>query len=61
MFKLLAKGITTKEAAFQLEMMPKTAHAHKANLFKKLNITTQKELLRLALLKHVISVEDLTM
>jgi len=60
-FKLLAKGHSIKETAFQLDMRPKTAHVHKANLFSKLGINSQQELLKLALVKNVITVEDLTM
>jgi len=60
-FKLLAKGLSIKETAFQLDMQPKTAHVHKANLFNKLGINNQQELLKLALVKNVITVEDLTM
>ncbi|WP_448567352.1 response regulator [Thalassotalea ganghwensis] len=59
-FKLLAKGLTIKETAYQLEMQPKTAHVHKANIYSKLGVNTHQELLKLALVKNVLTVEELT-
>ena len=59
-FKLLAKGLTIKETAYQLEMQPKTAHVHKANLYSKLGVNTQQELLKVALVKNAITIEELT-
>lgn len=59
-FTLLAKGFSTKECAFKLDMKASTAHAHKGNLFKKLRISSHRELLKLALVERVLTVEDLT-
>ena len=59
-FKLLAKSIIIKETAYQLDMQPKTAHVHKANFYSKLGVNTNQELLKIALIKNVLTVEELT-
>lgn len=60
-FELLAKGFSVKEVAFQLAMQPSTAHVHKANVFSKLKVSSQRELLKLALVQQVLTVDDLTL
>jgi len=57
---LLAKGLNAKQIAQQLEIMPKTAHVHKANIYSKLNVTTSFELLKIAIDAGVIKLDELT-
>ena len=56
---LLALGLKPKNVAQQLEITPKTALVHRANIFKKLNISNQFELTKLALKEGLLSVEEL--
>ena len=58
-FKLLAGSISIKRIAKILQMQPKTVHAHKANLSKKLNIQSSEEIRKTALQYNLISLEDL--
>ena len=57
---LLAKGFNAKQIAQKLEIMPKTAHVHKANIYSKLNVTTSFELLKIAIDAGVIQLDELT-
>ena len=58
-FKYLAMGHSIKKVAAILDIMPKTVHCHKANLFNKLNIRDYPELLRLAIQYQIIDASDL--
>jgi DNA-binding CsgD family transcriptional regulator len=42
--RLVAGGATSKEAAAQLFVSPRTVHAHLRNIFKKLGITSRRQL-----------------
>lgn len=56
---LLAQSKAIKTIAAILDMQPKTVHAHKANITKKLNLTSIEEMRKIALKHHLISVDDL--
>ncbi|HCK91336.1 MAG TPA: DNA-binding response regulator [Gammaproteobacteria bacterium] len=58
-FLLLAKGKLVKEVAKELDIMTKTAHSHRRNIFEKLNCTSSFELTQLALRTGLIESEDL--
>ena len=58
-FPLLAKGFNAKQIAQQLNIMPKTAHVHRANILKKLAIENQFDLLKLAVSSGIITYEEL--
>jgi len=58
-FTLLAKGLSIKSVALELNIQPKTVHAHKSNLFSKLEIKNQVELLQLALSQNILCLDDL--
>lgn len=58
-FPLLAKGKCAKEIAQELAIMPKTAHVHRANIYKKLAVSNNFELLKIAVSSGVISFEEL--
>ncbi|WP_397473953.1 response regulator transcription factor [Pusillimonas sp.] len=49
--KKLLCGLTSKEIARQLEISPKTVDVHRANVIRKMGVTTSTELVRL-LSKH---------
>lgn len=53
-FRLLAEGKTSKQVAARLLITPKTADSHKANIYRKLEISDPMELLRLAARMNVI-------
>lgn len=55
----LAKGINIKTIAYDLGVQNKTIHAHRSNIFKKLNISTMKELVKASFKSHLISFDDL--
>lgn len=57
--RLLAQGLETKEIAYKLDIADKTAHAHKANIFMKLGLRSRKGILQYALLKSLITVDDI--
>lgn len=57
---LFAKGMNAKQVAQVLNMMPKTAHVHKANIYSKLNVTTSFELLKVAIEIGAIQLDELT-
>jgi len=58
-FPLLAKGFNAKQIAQHLDIMPKTAHVHRANILKKLAIKNQFDLLKLAVSSGIITYEEL--
>lgn len=46
--RLLAEGYSNKEIARRLHVSPSTIHSHRTNLMRKLNISTQHELIKYA-------------
>jgi two-component system uhpT operon response regulator UhpA len=58
-FLLLAKGKLVKDVAKELNIMPKTAHSHRRNIFEKLKCTRSFELTQLALRHNLIAHHDL--
>ncbi|MEZ7196043.1 response regulator [Pseudodesulfovibrio karagichevae] len=55
-FKLLADGLSVKEAAARLHISPKTVETHKYNLMEKLDVGTIPDLTKLAIRHGLISV-----
>lgn len=47
--KLVAEGLSSKEIAASLDISPRTAETHRANLMSKLNVGSVAELVRLAI------------
>ena len=47
--KLVAEGLSSKEIAADLNISPRTAETHRANLMNKLNVGSVAELVRLAI------------
>jgi two-component system response regulator NreC len=57
-FKLLAEGKTSREIANYLTISLKTAMTHRANIMEKLRIHSRAQLIRYAIRKSVIPVEE---
>lgn len=57
-FKLLAEGKTSREISTYLTISLKTAMTHRSNIMEKLNIHSRAELIRYAIRKAVIPVEE---
>jgi DNA-binding NarL/FixJ family response regulator len=55
-FRLLADGLSVKEAAASLNISPKTVETHKYNLMEKLEVGTIPDLTKLAIRHGLISV-----
>jgi two-component system response regulator NreC len=56
--KVLAEGYTVKKAAEILDLSPKTVDTHKANLMRKINIHHRADLIKYALRKKIISLQE---
>jgi two-component system uhpT operon response regulator UhpA len=56
---LLAKGLNAKQIAQHLNIMPKTAHVHRANIYKKLVLNNSYDLLKVAISAGLISLDEL--
>jgi two-component system, NarL family, response regulator NreC len=54
---LAAQGLTSKEVARRLDVSPRTAESHRANLMKKLGLKGQTDLVRYALNRGLLSRE----
>ncbi|CAM3720040.1 response regulator transcription factor [Pseudoalteromonas maricaloris] len=58
-FKLLAQGFNAKQVSQVIDIMPKTAHVHRASIMNKLNLTSQIQVTKLALEKGVILIDEI--
>lgn len=56
--KLAAEGLTNNEIAERLFISPRTAETHRANLMKKLNLGNHTELIRYAIRRGVLPLEE---
>jgi len=56
--KLFAEGDTAKKVAALLKLSPKTIDVHKANLMRRINIHNRTELIKYALRKKIISLQE---
>lgn len=55
---LVAEGYTNAEIAIRLSISPLTAMTHRANMMRKLNLHTQVDLIRYALQRGILPLED---
>ncbi len=55
---LAAAGHTSVETGALLSISPRTAEAHRSNLMRKLGLRSQADLIRYALQRGIISIED---
>lgn len=58
-FKLLAEGKTSREISKYLTISLKTAMTHRTNIMEKLNMHSRSELIRYAVRKSIIPVEEM--
>jgi DNA-binding NarL/FixJ family response regulator len=58
-FKLLAEGKTSREISKYLTISLKTAMTHRTNIMEKLNMHSRSELIRYAVRKAIIGVEEM--
>ena len=58
-FLHLARGLIPKKISQILNTMPKTIMVHRTNIYNKLGVSTQFELLRLALAEGILDVDDI--
>ena len=56
--KVLSEGNTVKKAAEIMDLSPKTVDTHKANLMRKINIHHRADLIKYALRKKIISLQE---
>jgi two-component system, NarL family, invasion response regulator UvrY len=57
-FVLLARGRSVKEIAHAMNLSPKTVHAHRASMLRKLEVSGIAELVQLAVRSGAIDVHD---
>ncbi len=57
-FQLAAEGSNNKEIATRLSISPRTAETHRANLMRKLNLRKPTDLIRFALRRGFLPMED---
>ncbi len=57
-FLLLAKGFQPKQIAYHIDTAPKTVMVHRTNIYRKLEVTSQFGLLRIALETGYLDVSD---
>jgi DNA-binding NarL/FixJ family response regulator len=55
---LAAEGLTNAEIADRLSISPRTAETHRANLMRKLGLRTQTDLIRYALRRGILPLND---
>jgi len=53
-FSLLAEGRTVSAVAEEMFLSPKTIHAHRTNIFRKLKISNNSELVHLAIRHNIV-------
>ncbi|MGI1670147.1 MAG: response regulator transcription factor [Neptuniibacter sp.] len=53
-FSLLAEGKTVSQVAEEMFLSPKTVHAHRTNIFRKLGISNNSELVHLAIRHNLV-------
>jgi len=56
--KLLADGLSNKEAAYKLNLSVRTIDAHRLNISRRLNIRTFAGLIKYAIRIGLVSVEE---
>jgi DNA-binding NarL/FixJ family response regulator len=57
-FLMVAEGLSAPEISKKLSISPRTVEIHRANIFRKLNIHNQSELIRLAIRKGLLPLDE---
>ncbi len=55
--QLVAEGYTGQEIAKRLSISPRTAEQHRANMMRKLRLQNQREIIRYAIKKGILSID----
>jgi two-component system response regulator NreC len=55
---MVAEGLSSIEISARLSISPRTVEIHRANLMHKLNLHSQSELIRFALKKGILRLDD---
>jgi DNA-binding NarL/FixJ family response regulator len=55
---LAAEGLSNPDIAARLSISPRTVETHRANLMRKLGLKTQTDLIRYALKRGILPMED---
>lgn len=55
---LAAEGLTSTEIAERLSLSPRTVETHRSNMMRKLGLRTQTDLVRYAIRRGIITLED---
>lgn len=53
-FSMLAEGISVSDVAKSMNLSPKTIHAHRANIFRKLDLSSNAEVVHLAIRSGIV-------
>ncbi len=56
--QLVAEGFTSQEIGKRLSISPRTAEQHRANVMRKLGFQNQREIVRFAIKKGILSLDD---
>ena len=56
--KLVSQGHTNRDIAGRLSISPRTVETHRANLMRKLGLKTQTDLIRYALKRGILPMEE---
>ena len=56
--QLVAEGYTGQEIAKRLSISPRTAEQHRANIMRKLGFQNQREIVRYAIKKGILSIDS---
>lgn len=57
-FQMTAEGLTSQEVGDKLMISPRTVEVHRSNLMNKLGLRNQTELIRLAIKRGILSMDD---
>ncbi len=57
-FQLMAQGLSNNDISLKLNISPRTVEIHKSNVMHKLNLNSQVDIVRFAIRKGILSLED---
>ena len=57
-FQLMAQGLSNNDISLKLSISPRTVEIHKSNVMHKLNLNSQVDIVRFAIRKGILSLED---
>jgi two-component system response regulator NreC len=57
-FQLMAEGLSNNDISSNLHISPRTVEIHKSHVLHKLNLTTQTDIVRFAIRKGILPMED---